>query len=557
MLKNRVDNNFFKPKSGTLNLVKVFVFLLAVLTQTVVAQNVKVISEDGGEVDLTSFKPNYYRHDIQSFRVQLLDELQSKGFLSAEIIQLNDSTIQVTKGCAYSLKLTIMPDDEKFTLPYTKQRLEQILNDKLTGLTAEGKMDAKALVHLFEPNLEECEVEVDAEIQPGEAVFASGVAFTGNRQNSAQYLTKLSGYQDSMLVTPQRLKELTKKLESSELFESVELAEYVNVDDKATVLIQLQERSLNSFDGLLGYVPDAQGNGQIVGDMELSLWNALSQGNGIDLMYKRLRPETSRLELAVSQKWIGTLPVNVDAGFHLYQNDSTYQSRSLQIGGAYDFGNGIRLTGGINRHTTTTSRINDFEPGGTLNMAELGFEYSTLNGREVPRQGVFLSASFGSGSKSLEIDSLKAFPVRTMRISGRWYLPVFGQSGIAIRSITQFFMSDYYSDADLYRLGGAKSLRGYAEEQFRVSRMVWGDIEYRFHTDASSYLFLFGAVGGYQRPKLVSEPDAQFKTTEYLNSFGLGLSYKIRVGRLTFTYALSPQETIGNGKVHVGITTRL
>lgn len=557
MLKNRVENNFFKPKNGTLNLVKVFTFLIALFAQPIVAQNIKVISEDGSEVDLTNFYSKYDNYDIQSFRIQLLEELQAEGFLSAEIIQVNDSTLQLDKGCAYSMRLTIWPESEKFTMPYNKQSLEQIMRDKLSGLAAVGRMDAKAVIHRLDLIPEECKVEVDAEVQPGDVVYASDVIFEGNRQNSESYLTKISGYHDSMLVSPQGLKELTEKLESSELFESVELAEYVNVDDKATVLIQLQERSLNSFDGLLGYVPDAQGDGQIVGDMELSLWNALSQGNGIELMYKRLRPETSRLEFGVSQKWIGNLPVNLDAGFHFFQNDSTYQSRSQKLGGEYDFRNGLRLKGEIHRQTTTTSRITDIEPGGTLNMAELGFVFSTLNGREIPRQGVYLEAIFGTGSKSLEIDSMKVFPVRTMMVSGRWYLPVFGQSGVAIRSFTQFFMTDYFSDADLYRLGGAKSIRGYAEEQFRASRMVWGDVEYRFHTDASSYLFLFGAIGGYHRPRLVSETDAHFKTTEYLNSFGLGLSYKIRVGRLTFTYALSPQETIGNGKVHVGITTRL
>lgn len=558
MLKNRVENNFFKPKNGTLNLVKVFTFLMALFVQPVVAQSIKVISEDGSEVDLSIFYSNNEYYNIQSFRIKLLEELQAEGFLSAEITQLNDSTLQIKQGCAYSMKLTIMPEGEKVMMPYNKNSLERILKEKLSGLASLGRMNAKAIIHRFDPKMVVCEVEIDAEIFPGEKVYASGVTFAGNRQNSEAYLTKISGYRDSMLVTPQSLNRLTEALESSELFENVEPTEYVLIEDTPSIFFQLQERSLNSFDGLLGYVPDAQGNGQIVGDIELSLWNALSQGNGVDFIYKRLRPESSRLQFGISQKWISTIPVTIEAGFQFFQNDSTYQSRLLKLLGDYDFKNGLKMTGGLNQTVTTTSQITNIEPGGTLTLAQLGFVYSNLKG-EVPKQGFRLEANFGTGTKSVNIDSLESFPLRTFNSESRVYVPLFGSSSsiFVVRGVADFMISDMITDADLYRLGGAKSFRGYAEEQFRASRLVWGDVEYRFHTDPTSYLFLFGAIGGYHRAQLQTETTSEFRTTEYLKSFGLGLSYKIRVGRLTFTYALSPQETIGNGKVHVGITTRL
>jgi outer membrane protein assembly factor BamA len=110
---------------------------------------------------------------------------------------------------------------------------------------------------------------------------------------------------------------------------------------------------------------------------------------------------------------------------------------------------------------------------------------------------------------------------------------------------------------DLIRFGGANSFRGYAEEQFQAGRLLWGDIEYRFLLDRNSYLFVFGAAGRFHRPKLLTETSNQFQTTDNLYSTGFGMSYQTRIGRLKFTYAISPEESIGNGKVHFGIRTGL
>ena len=137
------------------------------------------------------------------------------------------------------------------------------------------------------------------------------------------------------------------------------------------------------------------------------------------------------------------------------------------------------------------------------------------------------------------------------------YFPIFDKSVIAFSSQGYFVTSNDFTDSDLIRFGGANSFRGYSEEQFRASQLIWGDIEYRFLVNRSSYLFGFGAVGAFNRPKLLTEDDDSFQISDWLISTGFGISYRIKIGRLKFTYAISPNESIGNGKVHVGIVTRL
>ncbi len=132
------------------------------------------------------------------------------------------------------------------------------------------------------------------------------------------------------------------------------------------------------------------------------------------------------------------------------------------------------------------------------------------------------------------------------------------EKSVIATSLNGFLLeSEKVTTNDLIRFGGANSFRGYAEEQFRAGTMFWGDLEYRFLLNRSSFLFAFGAAGGYHRPKLLTETTSDFRTTDYLYSTGFGLSYQTQIGRLKFTYAISPEESIANGKVHFGIRTEL
>jgi len=120
-----------------------------------------------------------------------------------------------------------------------------------------------------------------------------------------------------------------------------------------------------------------------------------------------------------------------------------------------------------------------------------------------------------------------------------------------------FLESPHFLITDLFRFGGAESLRGFREDQFRGSQVVWADLEARYLIDRNSYLFLFGAYGFYERPQLINEETDQFTISDTLTSLGFGLAFQSPLGIIKFSYAISPDEDLGNGKVHVGITAGL
>lgn len=531
----------------------------------VVAQNFIVIIEEGNQIDIPADLRTKFLKTETDPEVILKTWYSSKGFFNASIAKVSDAEYEVRKGCRFTIDQVSVMGIDKFQFsgledePYSDSLLELEIDRMLDELESLGFLFANISIEALKPNAEVCEVEIVLNVDSGQTFLTSDILFHGSRTNNAEYLARISGFRDSVLINESLLKELHLNLQQSELFEEVAFPEVYVEESRAVIVVAVQERTLNQFVGLLGYVPDQNGNGQLVGDFELSLWNVLNQGNGIDLQYQRLRPETTRLNIGISQDWLGSIPLGLGFNFNLYQNDTTYQTRNLSLNAYYKINRSLKLTGEIGQVSSVSSNSAPFirEPDGKKRYGQLGFRYSTVNNIDAPTYGVELTLKFGVSNKRVEIDSIAAFTQRFIKSEASYYIPVTSKNVIALSAEAFLLDSDKVTENDLIRFGGANSFRGYAEEQFFASRLIWADLEYRFLVNRSSYLFVFGAIGNYHRPRLLTESDNTFKASDLLYSTGFGLSYKVRIGRLKFAYAISPEDGLGNGKVHFGIVTRL
>lgn len=490
----------------------------------------------------------------------------NSGFFEAVIIQKNGMSI-VNTGKKYRIDelrfrledSTSIIDQDVINEDYSRSLIEKRIQDYYSELVDEGYRNAQIEISEFKLDSLRNTVSIIASVERGDQILLSRIIFTGNSINSQNYLSKVSGFQDMLLASKRNLVQIQENLLRSELFEEISEPNIFEEQGESVVVVAVEERTLNQLDGLIGYVPDASGKGQIVGDLNISLWNVLREGNAFELIYQRLRPETSRIQLAASQNWIANIPLKIGLDFSLYQNDTTYQTRNIGLNSSYRVAPNFKLNGRLFSMNSNSSNEMGFlqEPDGSKQGADLGFTYSSLDRIEVPKKGIILDVMYGIATKDIEADSALAFRQQRLEATLKTYVPLFQNSVIATSLHGFYVIGNQFTESDLMRFGGANSFRGYAEEQFTASELLWGDVEYRFLTDKNSYLFLFAAAGLYDRPRLYSETDNSFTQSDFLYSGGFGISYKIAIGRLKFSYALSSTETLGNGKVHFGISTSL
>ena len=490
-----------------------------------------------------------------------------KGYFDVQISSADEEPIQVKTGQRYRIRSlafelevdSVFVENEIAGELYSSELIEKRINEEYLKTVEEGYLNAK--VSIEDINLDSLSktVSITALKIRGEQIRVSKIIFKGNTINSQRYLSRLAQMEDSLVASKENLNQIRRNLSSSELVEQVSDPVIYLENDNYVVLFEVKEQNLNQLDGLIGFVPDETGKGQIVGDLDISLWNVLREGNAFELQYQRLKPETSRLNLGISQDWIANIPLSIGMDFSFYQNDTTYQTRNIGLTGSYFLNSDLSIKSRIYSQSSISGSTSNFskEPDGKKQGGDLGFSYSKLDRREVPNSGFSLDIIYGVANKDIEDDSALAFRQQRLETKVRGYIPLFEKSVLAT-SINGFYViGDQFTESDLIRFGGANSLRGYSEEQFTASELLWGDIEYRFLTDQYSYLFLFTAAGVYKRPQLYSETDDIFTQKDFLYSGGFGLSFRTAIGRLKFTYALSSTETFGNGKVHFGIKTSL
>jgi len=111
--------------------------------------------------------------------------------------------------------------------------------------------------------------------------------------------------------------------------------------------------------------------------------------------------------------------------------------------------------------------------------------------------------------------------------------------------------SDTYDRSDLFRLGGANTLRGYDEDQFLghiVGRLLF---EYRYQIDRESFAYVFSDLGFVATPAL-SDASAQ---RQWKPGYGVGIQVSTDLGLIRASYGLNPDDARPlNGRIHLGLS---
>ncbi|MBL0174829.1 MAG: BamA/TamA family outer membrane protein [Ignavibacteria bacterium] len=140
-----------------------------------------------------------------------------------------------------------------------------------------------------------------------------------------------------------------------------------------------------------------------------------------------------------------------------------------------------------------------------------------------PRSGVQLRNSYAGGSKSFTrpgaIDR-EHDAVQRIEADVSWFRELFTRGIVAVAVHGRELRGGSLDASDLYRLGGASTLRGYREEQFSGTRLAWSNLEFRYSLGGRSFAFVFFDFGYiYSAP---GEAPVREELTVTRNGYGIG-----------------------------------
>lgn len=513
----------------------------------------------------------------QSFEAKIAIEQQrisawEEGYLEAKIVNI-DSSYQLEKGQLYRVESIhiqdSLSDSYLFLLNrfnneiYSKQLKNNILDVLQTELLKQNFLHATISVDSLFINKITKKVRMYLKVQQAYPVQVDRLLINGNRSLSISYLTKLSGLRFPTTISDMEKQQAKVRLERSRFFSSVDEGRLVRTDSMIALAYNVLPQNPNRFDMVLGYVPNVNGGGEIVGNVVLDVMNILAEGNQVALNYQRLEAFRTRFQVQLQQQYIADLPIIVGFQFDLYQRDSTFQTRNMRLFSSYE----------LSLHSEIGFTVRSESTGGGLaqnqtvsngNALFYGFWYK-LDFRDdffVPTKGLFAKIGTEYGTKINQIeDAASVYPKRETKqwftLASEYYYPLTFRNIVKLDAQAVILLSDFYQDSDLFRFGGSLNFRGYNEEQFGASHTAWINAEYRFLLDKTSYLFGFHTRGWTRTPDLISENGRITGFETWLQSLGLGLAYRTRLGLLTFTYAKSPEDAFDNAKIHFSIKGNL
>ena len=529
------------------------------------------------------FSENQFELDLKN----ILTNYRSAGFLDCIITgtekQYNfdstsvDISITMDEGRQVLTGEIIITGNTLFSTKYIKDNMETREGEVLDEVKLDA--DLKEILNLYETkgysfasvNINEIseylengdrKLKVTVAIEENERIKIDNIVIEGNTTTNDNVIKREIILGESSLVSRENLLEIRQRLENTGYFEKVEQPKILKYNNQTVLLIGVKEGNTNTFDGILGYVPPSQNeeSGYITGLVNLSIRNLFGTGRKVEARFKKEIKTTQELELKYLEPWLFGYPLNVNLAFLQRVEDSSYVKREL----------GTRSDILLSRKFTLSAIFN-FErviPTSTVNLFTIFDSRVLAAGIELrfdsrdyvynPTSGIFYKTSYSAGQKkiynaeSFENYNIPSdFTVQKGALDLDFYHSFFkrqsslvGVHGIEIRS-------PRFETADLYRLGGINTVRGYREGQFLASRAAWSNLELRYALTRRSFAAVFFDLGYYLKPEdqLYNIPLQE----GFIYGYGLGIRIETALGMFGVSYALGKGDSILEGKVHFGL----
>ena len=365
----------------------------------------------------------------------------------------------------------------------------------------------------FTDSAREMSVAVRIHLDEGKILHIVEMRIEGNRTTKEYILTREARLKENGFFTGDLPERVKRRIDHLQLFSSVGLPElYLTEAQQGGLLLRVVEGNQNSFDGVLGYVPAARPgeSGSVTGLVNVSLRNLFGTGRKLSARWYQENKSSQETELHYFEPWVASYPVNLQVGFFQRKQDSTYVRMQYDLAaevmlteefslGATFSQSGVYPTEGYGRGIVAESKSTGFG---------VSIRYDSRDNPTTPAQGVFYSTEYLTGSKQTTLSG--SFPVESHSTTRRlvfdlsYYLSLFLRQVLASELHFRDFSSSAIDLSDMFRLGGASTLRGYREGQFLGSRLVWTNLEYRFLVAPRSYFYGFIDIGYIVQPGIAS-----------------------------------------------------
>jgi outer membrane protein insertion porin family len=384
-------------------------------------------------------------------------------------------------------------------------------------------------------------------VDEGPHVRFGEIVARGNAVTKPRVIARASGIEPGASYDASRVAQVRGRLERLGFFRSVS-DPVVAFDAEAGVAlvgVEVEEAAVSRVSGVLGY--DASGDeGAVTGFVDVAVGNIAGTGRSAAASWRRLGAGSSGASFSYTEPWVLGSPIDVSVAGAQTVRDTLYTVTEGDL----------LVTARMGGRTAVTWAVGGerYAPGGssgavtTSARTSLGAAFDGADAPANPTRGLRLSGRAEYSAKE-EKGTGRKERAGVFSADAEAFVPLRRRQVLALAARLAAISSteDDVPQHELLVLGGARSLRGYREEQFRGTRTALGTVEYRFILAARSRALAFVDAGYCYRGGPNFAKDTKL-------GYGIGLRVDTRLGIMSLDYGLGEGDRPLDGKLHVGLS---
>lgn len=416
----------------------------------------------------------------------------------------------------------------KFKNNYIKtpiNQLEEILNEISTFQELKGNAFSKIKLKKLRIDNKTLYAEIDLITSKKRKI--DKIILKGYDNFPESFIKNYLNINSKTTFNKKKLMEISKLSKGLDFVSETKPPETLFKKDSTLIYIYIKKIQGSSFDGLVNFNSRENGKLQFNGYLDLKLKNVLNKGEQLNLLWNSFGNEKQEFSISVQTPYIFNSKLTPEFTFSIYKQDSTFLNINLNANLKYQIKDHTNL---FATYSSEDSQNNTEAISNNISTYKnyfigFGYEYKITKNDVFKNDTFFLNINPSFGKRKTINNASQQIKIATTLT---YLLALNRKNSIYFRNKTGLLNSTNYFENELFRIGGNKSIRGFNEQSIFVKNYLLQNIEFRYQTSKSSYLYTITDLA------LISTTNSK----EKLYSFGLGYLFNANNSQINISTAV-------------------
>lgn len=513
--------------------IYILFFILAYNEITAQNINLKITTSDPSNTQV--LKPISYikSHPTKKTVYEEIDKVQNKlkkiGFFTSKIdtIYFKETTYKAVLNLGVKIEeiMIIIPKKNKIinlglpsdSLIIKTKYFEEFTNKVLTNLDKKGKSFSE--IRFLNPTYKENILLLELDVFESKKRQIDKVVIKGYEEFPRIFIKNFYNIKKQTVFSKKKLQEISQVTKLLKFAQEKKKPEVLFKKDSTHIYLFLDQVKTSSFDGILNFTSKENGQGLLLnGNLDLKLNNTLDSGEQFELFWNKVAKEKSEFRIHTKIPYVFNSSFSSEIGFELYRQDSTFLNSKFNFKTTFDMNVNSKIS--VSYLNEKSNYLLDIIENNLNSFSNefVGLEYQIIKPSKTSlfEKKYNLSFHILTGRKKTNLgneNQIKGKITTSLNIKTNH------RSYVYIRNVNGILKSNNYLINELYRIGGANSIRGINEQSIFTNLYSYANIEYRYLTSESSYIYSITDAAAYRH-----------SITDNIDSIlGLGIGYQFEI----------------------------